>query len=97
VPQALINTIGKTRQFIVKVSNHNLTGKTKFLTLTKVLTPEAPELEGDLKENVIVPDAQETLQKGVAEDGPSTGFEESDGERAADIVEAEEPKRAKCG
>ena len=97
VPQALINTIRKTRKFIVKVSNHNLTGKTKSLTLTKVLTPEAPELEGDLKENVIVPDAQETLQKGVAEDGPSTGFEESDGERAADIVEAEEPKRAKCG
>ena len=97
VPQALINTIRKTRKFIVKVSNHNLTGKTKSLTLTKVLTPEAPELEGDLKENVIVPDAQETLQKGVVEDGPSTGFEESDGERAADIVEAEEPKRAKCG
>ncbi|KAF3515771.1 hypothetical protein DY000_02061265 [Brassica cretica] len=70
VPQALINTIGKARKFIVKVSNHNLTGKTKSLTVTK---------------------------KGVAEDGPSTGFEESDGERAADIVEAEEPKRAKCG
>ncbi|KAL0805393.1 hypothetical protein Bca101_097884 [Brassica carinata] len=50
VPQALINTIGKTRKFIVKVSNHNLTGKTKSLTVTKVLTPEAPELEGDLEE-----------------------------------------------
>lgn len=100
VPQALINIIGQTRKFIVKVSNHNMTGKTESLTVTKVLAQEATELEGDLVENVIVPDAQETLQKGVAEDGPSRGFEESDGERlkrAADIVEAEEPKRAKCG
>ncbi|KAG2329519.1 hypothetical protein Bca52824_000699 [Brassica carinata] len=68
--------------------------------MTKVLTPEDPELEGNLEENVGVPDAQKTLQNGVAEDGPSTCFEESDGKRvkrAADNVEAEEPKRAKCG
>ncbi|KAG2242611.1 hypothetical protein Bca52824_095548 [Brassica carinata] len=100
VPQALIDTIGQTRKFIVKVSNYNLTGKTQTLTVTKVLTPEDPEFEGNLEENVAVPDAQKTLQNGVAEDGPSTCFEESDGERvkrAADNVEAEEPKRAKCG
>ncbi|CAF1934374.1 unnamed protein product [Brassica napus] len=56
VPQALINTIGQTRKFIVK--------------------------------------------NGVAEDDPSTCFEESDGERvkrAADNVETEDSKRAKCG
>ena len=47
-----------------------------------------------------VPDAQKTLQNGVAEDDPSTCFEESDGERvkrAADNVETEDSKRAKCG
>ncbi|KAF3516325.1 hypothetical protein DY000_02061312 [Brassica cretica] len=38
VPQALIDTIGQTRKFIVKVSNHNLTGKTQSLIVTKVLT-----------------------------------------------------------
>ncbi|KAL0687641.1 hypothetical protein Bca4012_087318 [Brassica carinata] len=100
VPQALIDSIGHTRKFIVKVSNHNLTGKTQTLTVTKVLTPEVPELEGNLVGNVILPDAQGPLQKGVAEDGPSTRFEESDGQgvkRAADNVEAEDPKRAKCG
>ncbi|KAF3556255.1 hypothetical protein F2Q69_00013249 [Brassica cretica] len=56
VPQALINTIGQTRKFVVK--------------------------------------------NGVAEDDPSTCFEESDGEkvkRAADNVETEDSKRAKCG
>ncbi|CAF1748895.1 unnamed protein product [Brassica napus] len=40
VPQALIDTIGQTRKFVVKVSNHNLTGQTQALTVTKVLTPE---------------------------------------------------------
>ncbi|CAF2174416.1 unnamed protein product [Brassica napus] len=40
VPQALIDTIGQTRKFIVKVSDHNLTGKTQALTVTKVLTPK---------------------------------------------------------
>ena len=54
MPQALSNTIGQTRKFIVKVSNHNLTGKTQSLTVTKVLPSEAPELEGELEEDVIV-------------------------------------------
>ncbi|KAG2304314.1 hypothetical protein Bca4012_082723 [Brassica carinata] len=34
VPQDLIDTIGQTRKFIVKVSNNNLTGKTQTLTVT---------------------------------------------------------------
>ncbi|CDY22941.1 BnaA01g18790D [Brassica napus] len=56
VPQALIDTIGQTRKFIVKVSDHNLTGKTQALTVTKVLTPEDQEAE-----------AQGTLQNGIAD------------------------------
>ncbi|KAH0927164.1 hypothetical protein HID58_004942 [Brassica napus] len=82
VPQALIDTIGQTRKFIVKVSDHNLTGKTQALTVTKVLTPEDQEAE-----------AQGTLQNGVADGEPSTcvGIVK----RAADKVEAEDPKRAR--
>lgn len=100
VPEALINTIGQTRKFIVKISDYNLTGKNQDLTVTKVLTPEDPELKSNIEENVFIPDAHEVLHKGVAESGPSTGFEEPDGERgkrAAAIVETKEPKRAKCG
>ena len=74
VPQALIDTIGQTRKFVVKVSNHNLTGQTQALTVTKVLTPEVPEVEANFEGNVAVPDAQETLDKEVAGDGPSTFF-----------------------
>ncbi|KAH0847913.1 hypothetical protein HID58_091705 [Brassica napus] len=51
VPQALIDTIGRTRKFIVKVSTHNLTGKTQTLTVTKVLTPEDPDIEVNLEES----------------------------------------------
>ncbi|XP_056850747.1 replication protein A 70 kDa DNA-binding subunit A-like [Raphanus sativus] len=40
VPQVMIDTIGQTRKFIVKVSTHNLAGKTQTLTVTKVLPPE---------------------------------------------------------
>ncbi|CAN6827227.1 unnamed protein product [Brassica oleracea] len=43
VPQAMIDTIGQTRKFIVKVSDHNLNGKSQTLTVTKVLPLKAPE------------------------------------------------------
>ncbi|CAN7023009.1 unnamed protein product, partial [Brassica rapa subsp. trilocularis] len=95
VPQALIDTIGQTRKFVVKVSDHNLTGKTQALTVTKVLTPEVPEAKANLEGNVAVPDTQETLQKEVADDDPSTCF--GSVKRAADNVEAEDPKRARSG
>ncbi|KAH0872698.1 hypothetical protein HID58_070060, partial [Brassica napus] len=43
VPQAMIDTLGQTRKFIVKVSDHNLNGKSQTLTVTKVLPLEPPE------------------------------------------------------
>ncbi|KAG2247985.1 hypothetical protein Bca52824_087613 [Brassica carinata] len=95
VPQALIDTIGQTRKFVVKVSNHNLTGQTQALTVTKVLTPEVPEVEANFEGNVAVPDAQETLDKEVAGDGPSTFF--GSVKRAAGQADAEDPKRARSG
>ncbi|KAH0901902.1 hypothetical protein HID58_041405 [Brassica napus] len=97
VPQALSDTIGQTCKFIVKVSNHNLTGKTQSLTVTKVLPSEAPELEGELEEDVIVPAAQKTLDDGGAEDDPSMDSNGEKVKRAAENDEAEDPKRAKCG
>ncbi|CAH8385119.1 unnamed protein product, partial [Eruca vesicaria subsp. sativa] len=35
VPQALLETIGQTHRFIVKVSDYNLTGKIQSTTVTK--------------------------------------------------------------
>ncbi|CDY60774.1 BnaC05g50090D [Brassica napus] len=95
VPQALIDTIGQTRKFVVKVSKHNLTGQTQSLTVTKVLTLEVPEVEANLEGNVAVPDTRETLDKEDADDDPSTCF--GSVKRAADKVEADDPKRARSG
>ncbi|KAF3585413.1 hypothetical protein F2Q69_00031329 [Brassica cretica] len=58
VPQAMIDTIGQTRKFIVKVSDHNLNGKSQTLTVTKVslLKPQNPwsRQERTLMGNLIV-------------------------------------------
>ncbi|KAF3610892.1 hypothetical protein DY000_02047936 [Brassica cretica] len=100
VPQALIGTIGQTHKFIVKVSKHNLEGKTQALTVTTVLPPEAPAPEGKLEGNVIVHSVEETLQMGNREDGPSIENEEAVdevGKRGSDGIESGEAKRAKCG
>ncbi|KAG2264705.1 hypothetical protein Bca52824_071784 [Brassica carinata] len=86
VPQALIDTIGQTRKFVVKVSKHNLEGKTQALTVTKVLPLEVPVLEDVLDEN-------------VAEE-PADGRDDAAGvtvKRSSDGIESGETKRAKCG
>ncbi|WZZ24210.1 hypothetical protein YC2023_007626 [Brassica napus] len=86
VPQALIDTIGQTRKFVVKVSKHNLEGKTQALTVTKVLPLEVPVLEDVLDEN-------------VAEE-PSDGRDDAASvtvKRSSDGIESGETKRAKCG
>ncbi|CAN7069409.1 unnamed protein product [Brassica oleracea var. botrytis] len=86
VPQALIDTIGHTRTFIIKISQHNLDGKTQALTVTKVLSPEVPAPEGIIEENVDeVP---------VEERGEST---DETVKRSSDVIESGETKRAKCG
>ncbi|XP_033131410.1 replication protein A 70 kDa DNA-binding subunit E-like [Brassica rapa] len=86
VPQAMIDTIGQTRKFIVKVSKHNLDAKTQTLTVTKVLPPDAAGPEDNLEGDVdVIGDAE-----GV---GNAAEF----GKRGADEIESEGVKRAKCG
>lgn len=100
MPKALIDAIGQTRTFVIKVSKHNLEGKTQSLTVTKVLAPVVSPLEGDLDDEVVVPPAAESLQLGNHSEGASTGNEEPADERvkrSTDVIVAEEAKRAKCG
>ncbi|KAH0882676.1 hypothetical protein HID58_058772 [Brassica napus] len=85
VPQAIIDTIGQTRKFIVKVSNHNLTAKTQTLTVTKVLPLEAPEPKGNLGVNV-----------GEEADSESKDHADESVKRGADGIGSEGVKRAKC-
>ncbi|KAH0860512.1 hypothetical protein HID58_088773 [Brassica napus] len=84
VPQALLDAIGQKRRFIVKVSDHNLTGKTQTLTVTKILPPEAPQPIEHLEEKA----------------NPSRGFEDAAGDmvrKASERLESGEAKRPKSG
>ncbi|CAN6814666.1 unnamed protein product [Brassica oleracea var. botrytis] len=90
VPQALLDTIGQTRKFIVKVSDHNLKGKTQTITVTKIFPPEAPlPATSD--------DIPTTRGDGSA---PSSSFGDPAGDRArkaADSLESDDAKRSKSG
>ncbi|KAG2255330.1 hypothetical protein Bca52824_074624 [Brassica carinata] len=100
VPQALIDIIGQTRMFIIKISNHNLEGKTQALTVTKVLPLEVPALGCDLDDIVVVPPTAVTLETGNGEEGSSIVNEEhaDDGvKRGSDMIVSDDAKRAKCG
>nr|VDD30468.1 unnamed protein product [Brassica oleracea] len=76
VPQALIDTIGQTRTFVIKISNHNLEGKTQALTVTKVFPLEVPALGCDLDDSVVIPPTAVTLEIGNREEGSSVVNEE---------------------
>ncbi|WZZ44527.1 hypothetical protein YC2023_040786 [Brassica napus] len=90
VLQALLDTIGQTRKFIVKVSDHNLKGKTQTITVTKIFPPEAPlPATSD--------DIPTTRGDGSA---PSSSFGDPAGDRArkaADNLESDDAKRSKSG
>ncbi|KAF2609197.1 hypothetical protein F2Q68_00044455 [Brassica cretica] len=77
---------GTTRTFVIKVSKHNLDGKTQSLTVTKVLPLKVPALKGNIDENVEEEPADE-------KDGAADGTVK----RNSDGIESGETKRAKCG
>ncbi|CAN7044656.1 unnamed protein product [Brassica oleracea var. botrytis] len=100
VPHALLDTIGQTHKFIVKVSDHNLTGKTQTITVTKILPPEAPHPIAPLEEDAIPVTSDDILKTGSEESGPSRGFEDSAGDRvrkASESLESNEAKHSKSG
>ncbi|KAJ4895217.1 Uncharacterized protein Rs2_22011 [Raphanus sativus] len=86
VPQALIDTIGQKRKFIVKVSTHNLMAKTQTLTVTKVLPIEIPEPRATLEEKV-----------GEESENGSEKRAVEDVKRGAGGVGTEGGKRDECG
>ncbi|CAN7126932.1 unnamed protein product, partial [Brassica rapa subsp. narinosa] len=90
VPDALLETIGQTRKFIMKVSDHNLTGKTQTITVTKIIPAGAP-----------LPSVSDGISKTAGDDsGPSGGVggDASDRARkAAEYLESDEAKRSKSG
>ncbi|CAH8384343.1 unnamed protein product [Eruca vesicaria subsp. sativa] len=100
VPEALINTIGQTHKLIVKVSEANFTGKTRAITVTKILPKEAPPSLTSSDENSTALASDETLLSANEVCGPSRSVGDSaddEVKRSFDSVEPEKAKRPKPG
>uniref|UniRef100_A0A0D3DX83 Uncharacterized protein n=2 Tax=Brassica oleracea var. oleracea TaxID=109376 RepID=A0A0D3DX83_BRAOL len=100
VPQALLNTIGKTHKFNVKVTEHNLSGRTRVITVTKVLSPSAPQSTQDPVADQISDSGNVTLATGDDIIEPSKSPQDSAEvgvKRMGDVVEIGNAKRAKDG
>ncbi|CAH8357875.1 unnamed protein product [Eruca vesicaria subsp. sativa] len=98
VPRAFLDAIGKTFKFIVKISDHNLTGKIQSLTVTKILPADAPT--AGLEDDGIAETAVADLEAGSGVAGSSPSVEGSAGDKirkASDDLETDEPKRTKSG
>ncbi|CAH8355760.1 unnamed protein product [Eruca vesicaria subsp. sativa] len=99
-PRALLDAIGKTFKFIVKISDQNLTGKIHSITVTKVLPPDALLEEEVIADDGIAEAADDALNAGSEDAGAPGGVEGSADDRvrkAQDGLGAEDPKRAKSG
>ncbi|KAH0888771.1 hypothetical protein HID58_051200 [Brassica napus] len=96
VPQALINTIGQTHKFRVKVSKLNLTGKIQAITVTKIVSPEVlppvptpTEISHDVEDEVALPSA-------IVIDGSGFKADDADGSTSS-RDESRKAKRPKHG
>ncbi|CAF1974335.1 unnamed protein product [Brassica oleracea var. botrytis] len=79
VPEALINTIGQTHKFSVKVSEHNLTGMTHTITVTKILSP------------AVLPAGAASVENHAALTSEADGDRAGEGNKS--ICHSEEPKK----
>ncbi|KAL0771093.1 hypothetical protein Bca101_036244 [Brassica carinata] len=64
VPEALISTIGQRHKFCVKATEHNLSGKTRSLTVSKILSLDTPPATEALAGNHIAATSEKTFQTG---------------------------------
>ncbi|KAL0775345.1 hypothetical protein Bca101_040499 [Brassica carinata] len=89
VPEALISTIGQKHKFCVKVIEHNFSGKTRSLTVTKILPLDTSPATVSSEDNQTTATSKETSENRV---------DSADGsKRTCDSSELERAKRPKCG
>uniref|UniRef100_A0A0D2ZU11 Replication factor A C-terminal domain-containing protein n=2 Tax=Brassica oleracea var. oleracea TaxID=109376 RepID=A0A0D2ZU11_BRAOL len=89
VPEALISTIGQKHKFCVKVTEHNFSGKTRSLTVTKILPLDSEPTTMSPEDNHTTATSGETSENCV---------DSADGsKRTCDSSELERVKRPKCG
>ena len=99
VPEALISIIGQTHRFCVKVTDHNFSGNTRAITVTKVLSQDIPpHTEASVGDNNAATSKEIVLTGDeVSEPSKSRGYcanEES--KRGYDTADPEKAKRPRC-
>ncbi|XP_013617699.1 PREDICTED: uncharacterized protein LOC106324245 [Brassica oleracea var. oleracea] len=99
VPEALISIIGQTHKFCVKVTDHNFSGNTRAITVTKILPLETPSPTKGSLGNAIAEPSMEAVQTGsdVCEPSKSRGDSaDEECKRTFYSVDPERVKRARC-
>ncbi|KAG2314946.1 hypothetical protein Bca52824_018068 [Brassica carinata] len=99
VPEALISTIGQTHKFCVKVTKHNLEGKTRSLTVSKILSLDTPPATEASEGNHNTVASEETFETGtnVCEASKSRVDSAEGSKRSCDSAGIGNAKRPKCG
>ncbi|KAG5374713.1 hypothetical protein IGI04_039309 [Brassica rapa subsp. trilocularis] len=99
IPEALISTIGQTHKFCVKVTDHNFSGNTRAITVTKILSLDTPPPTDASVENTIAATSEETMQTGneVCEPSKSRGGSANEeSKRTSASADPEKSKRPRC-
>ncbi|KAF2538907.1 hypothetical protein F2Q68_00021978 [Brassica cretica] len=99
VPEALLSTIGQKHNFCVKVTKHNLDGKSRSLTVTKILPLDTPPVTEASEGNNNTATSEETSETGntVCEASKHSVDSAKGSKRTNDIDEMGKAKRLKCG
>ncbi|KAF3528560.1 hypothetical protein DY000_02042452 [Brassica cretica] len=98
VPEALISTIGQKHKFCVKVTKHNLEGKSRSLTVTKIPPLDTPPATESSEGNHNTEILEETFETGTNVcEASKINVDSAEGRmRTCDIDEMGKAKRPKC-
>ncbi|KAF2600134.1 hypothetical protein F2Q68_00009009 [Brassica cretica] len=99
VPEALISTIGQTHKFCVKVTDHNFSGNTRAITVTKILPLDTPPPTEASVGNAIGATSEEAKESGNDVCEPPTGRGDPADEETKRTCSSADPgtaKRPRC-
>ncbi|KAG2281778.1 hypothetical protein Bca52824_052998 [Brassica carinata] len=95
VPEALISTIGQTHKFCVKVTDHNFSGNTRAITVTKILPLDTPPPTEASVGNDIGAMSEEAKESGNDVCEPPTGRVDPADEESKRPCSSADPRTAK--
>ncbi|KAH0880208.1 hypothetical protein HID58_067602 [Brassica napus] len=99
LPEALISTIGQKHNFCVKVTKHNLDGKSRSLTVTKILPLESPPVTESSGGNYNPTTSEERFETGtMVSEASKISVDSAEGSKSnGDINEMGKAQRLKRG